>query len=239
MCTVSFIPKQRGFFLAMNRDEKRARVKALPPAIIDFSERRVILPREPGGGTWIAANDRGICVALINWHRIEREPARSIISRGEVTMAVAGKTSTDEIAAGLTALKVQGLRPFRLIAIVPSENNLTEWRWDLERLSARQHPWQPKHWFSSGFDERRAELERKNVCDVAHQQSSIGTLASLRRLHRSHSPRCGPFSICMHRPDAVTVSYTEVVLSDRRVTMRYKSGAACSPTPLVTKTVRL
>ena len=38
----------------------------------------------------------------------------------------------------------------------------------------------------------------------------IASLAWMRRLHRSHVPAPGPFSICVHREDARTVSYTEI-----------------------------
>ena len=134
MCTISFVPKLRGFYLAMNRDEKFTRSTALPPAIVDLADRRAIFPREPEGGTWIAANDAGVCLALINWHRIERQPVRSIASRGQVVKALAAKSSDEEIAAGLAALPLRRLRPFRLIAIIPSEQRVTEWRWDLDRL---------------------------------------------------------------------------------------------------------
>src|SRR5216683_2177806 len=90
MCTISFVPKSHGFYLAMNRDEKFTRSTALPPAIVDLADRRAIFPREPEGGTWIAANDAGVCLALINWHRIESEPEHSIVSRGEVIRKLAG-----------------------------------------------------------------------------------------------------------------------------------------------------
>src|SRR6266568_8560276 len=119
MCTVSFIPNSRGFYLAMNRDERRVRAAALPPAIVDLDEGRAIFPREPNGGTWISANDAGVCIALINWHYIEREPAGEIVSRGEITRALVGKSSTREIANALAALPLRKLRPFRVIAIVP------------------------------------------------------------------------------------------------------------------------
>src|SRR6266566_7394735 len=79
MCTVSFLPNKHGFYLAMNRDEKFTRSTALPPAIVDLADRRAIFPREPEGGTWIAANYAGVCLALINWHRVA-EPA----SRGQL-----------------------------------------------------------------------------------------------------------------------------------------------------------
>jgi hypothetical protein len=239
MCTVSFLPKAQGFYLAMNRDEKRTRSIALPPSIIDLTTRRAIFPREPTGGTWISANDAGVCLALINWHRVEREPKHYPISRGQVVKELAGKSSADEITKGVTKLPLRKLRPFRLIAITPSEKIVTEWRWNLEWLTVRNHQWQPQHWFSSGLDERRAELERGRICDAAQDGQSRRTLRWLRQLHRSHAPARGAFSICMHRPDASTVSYTEIAVSGGRATMRYKPGPCCSNGATVTQTISL
>jgi Transport and Golgi organisation 2 len=239
MCTVSFIPKERGFYLAMNRDEKRSRATALPPAIVDLAERRAIFPRESNGGTWIAANDAGVCLALINWHRIERKPAGDIISRGEVTKALAGKSCSTDIADAIAALTLRKLRPFRLIAVVPSEQTVTEWRWNLECLAARAHPWKAQHWFSSGFDERKTEIERRGVCVASHDRQLPAGVAWLRRLHRSHAPEPGPFSICMHRADAGTVSYTEVAVSPKWLVMRYKNGAPCSTKSTITRALPL
>lgn len=235
MCTVSFVPRSGGFYLAMNRDEKRTRSAALPPTVVHLGKRRAIFPREPSGGTWIAANDAGVCIALINWHRIEREPVRAILSRGNVAMALAGKSSTAEIAIAIAALPLKTLRPFRLIAIVPSEKLLTEWRWNLNRLSASQHAWQPRHWFSSGFNEAEAERIRAAVCTEFAAAGVAPGHNALRKLHRSHAPRRGPFSICMHRADAVTVSYTEVVVSAGRVIMRYKKGPPCSSRSIIAR----
>jgi hypothetical protein len=237
MCTVSFLPKPHGFYLAMNRDEKLDRFTALAPAIVELGSRRAVLPREPTGGTWISANDVGVCLALINWHRVAREPKHDVISRGEIVRALAGKSSGDEIANGVMKLPLRKLRPFRLITIVPSERLAAEWRWNLEWLTMRNHEWQRQHWFSSGFDEGRAELERRRVCGAAHDQQR--SLNWLRRLHCSHAPARGPFSICMHRPDAATVSYTEVAVSGRRATMRYKPGSCCSNGATVIRTISL
>src|SRR5438067_8173837 len=216
MCTISFVPKLRGFYLAMNRDEKFTRSTALPPAIVDLADRRAIFPREPEGGTWIAANNAGVCLALVNWHRIERQPVRSIASRGQVVKALAAKSSDEEIAVGLAALPLRRLRPFRLIAIIPSEQRVTEWRWDLDRLVAAKRAWELRHWFSSGLDEPKAERERGRVCEAAQRQKCFGSLNWLRRLHLSHSAKRGPFSVCLHRLDAATVSYTEVSVYGRR-----------------------
>ena len=68
----------------MNRDEKRIRVAALPPEVFAYGNRRAIYPREPNGGTWLAANDAGLCLALVNWHTIKREPDGEPESRGRI-----------------------------------------------------------------------------------------------------------------------------------------------------------
>jgi hypothetical protein len=239
MCTVSFLPNARGFYLAMNRDEKLDRFTALPPKIVDLAGRRSVFPCEPTGGTWISTNDAGVCLALIDWHRIQREPKHDVVSRGQIVRELAGKSRAEEIARGVMKLPLRKLRPFRLIAIVPSEKLVTEWRWNLEWLTMRNRQWRRQHWFSSGFDEKRAELERQRVCDAAQDLQSTRRLGWLRQLHRSHAPKRGPFSICMHRADAATVSYTEVSVSGRRAIMRYKSGPCCSKAATVTRTISL
>lgn len=225
MCTISFVPTARGFRLAMNRDEKRTRVAALPPEIFTVGQRHAIYPREPSGGTWLAANDAGVCLALINWHRIEREPAGKIASRGRVIPSLIGASGVQQVAREIRELPLTKMRPFRLIVIDASENALREWRWDLRKLKPHRHRWQIQHWFSSGYDEAGADQEREKVC--ANRPGSLGEARRLRELHASHAPARGPFSICMHRSDAATVSYSEVVLSPGRITFRYLPGPPC------------
>jgi len=220
----------------MNRDEKRDRFAALSPEVVELERHRAIFPREPTGGTWVSANDAGVCLALINWYRIEHKSKNDTLSRGLVIKTLAGKSTANEIATAVKKLPIRKLRPFRLIAIVPWERRVIEWRWNLQRLAIRNYEWQRQHWFSSGFDERRAGLERQRVCDAKDEPES---LSWLRRLHRSHAPKRGPFSICMHRSDAATVSYTEVSISASRATMRYKAGPCCSNERMISRTILL
>ena len=223
----------------MNRDEKRDRLAGLAPTVVELESHRAVFPSEPTGGTWISANDTGICLALINWHRIKREPKEGILSRGKVVRELAGKSTVDELTAAVNQLPIRRLRPFRLIAIVPGERHVVEWRWNLQRLAIRKHEWQRQHWFSSGFEERRAEVERQRVCDAASNEQSVESMTWLRRLHRSHAPKRGPFSICMHRPTAATVSYTEVAVGGLSIVMRYKDGPPCSRKSTTAKTCKL
>jgi len=227
MCTISLITRQNGYALAMNRDEQLTRVPGLPPAPKIINGSRVLSPSEPGGGTWIALNVRGVTFALINWYAITAKVAGETFSRGRVVQtACAAKTSALADAA-LAQLPLPQINPFRLIGIFPAAREIIEWRWDLQTLVREPHPWKNQQWISSGFDEPAAQRIRSQTFQEAWQEKNAGGLAWLRRLHRSHAPQPGPFSICMHRADAMTVSYTEVVVSPRQASMRYHAGLPC------------
>jgi hypothetical protein len=68
---------------------------------------------------------------------------------------------------------------------------------------------------------------RGSTCYESWRRRDAGSAEWLRGLHASHSPVRGSFSICVHRPDAVTVSYTEVVFTGRDLAMRYHAGHPC------------
>jgi hypothetical protein len=227
MCTVTFIARKQGYALGMNRDEKLTRVQGLPPVEHFVEGRRVICPSEPGGGTWIASNEVGVTFALINWYSIPVRLKRAAISRGEIVVAVSALDSVAKATATLRRLALQRVNPFRLIGIFPGSRQVVEWRWDQKRLAISAHLWTTQQWISSGFDEPTAQRIRSHSFGLARRQRSAGSLDWLRRLHRSHAPELGPFSTCMHRPDATTVSYTEVSVRSHLMTMRHHTGTPC------------
>jgi hypothetical protein len=227
MCTVTFIARKNGYALGMNRDEKLTRIAGLPPRVTQFKGRAILSPSEPNGGTWIGVNDAGVSLALINWYSISERVGGNVLSRGEVvksSLAVSSSAALDETLQGLTLSRVN---PFRLIGIFPAERVAFEWRWDLRQLERREHRWQTSTWISSGFDEPGAQKSRGKAFREALRQKSSGRLEWLRRLHRSHGFKRGPYSHCMHRADAATVSYTELTVSSEEAIMRHVSGAPC------------
>ena len=227
MCSVIFSPRQTGYILGMNRDERLTRAIARPPRRWTLGGREVIAPSEPGGGMWIGLNDTGATLALINWYAIPARVTGESISRGEVTKAVLNAATSREVEAGLHSLALSRVNPFRLISLFPQRQEVIEWRWDLRRLRRVRHAWAPAIWISSGHDEPGAQRTRAATFAAACVQVSCGSLDWLRRLHRSHRPERGPYSICMHRADAATVSHTEILVSGRRAALRYISGAPC------------
>ncbi len=227
MCSVSFIPREDGFVLAMNRDELISRVPALPPRVHHRGELAVLCPSEPSGGTWIGISSAGMAFSLLNWHSQPDRTGKNVISRGEVVRALLAGRSSSTAASILKELPVGRMNPFRLIAVSLPERALMEWRSGAEALTSTVHPWRRQHWFSSGLDEARAIQVRRRVC--AQFSGDLEDLTTLRKLHATHQPIAGPFSLCMHREDAATVSYTEISVRDHTASMSYISGSPCFP----------
>ncbi|MEI6322273.1 MAG: NRDE family protein [bacterium] len=227
MCTLSFLPADKGFHLLMNRDEQRSRPAGIPPTIHQCNSRTAIFPSEPTGGTWIGSNDLGLTFALINWYSKPQLMTPLAFSRGQIIPQLLCQHTIDAAGEIFSTFPHSCLNPFRLIGISPVEQRLQEWRSCVTDTEFLALDWKKRHWFSSGFEEAEASKVRANTCQaetVDHGQSSLD---SLRRLHSSHLPAKGPYSICMHRPDACTVSFTELSLTHGTVTMRYHSGAPC------------
>lgn len=221
MCTVSFLPMEQGFALAMNRDEKKSRVAGEKPRKQRTGRYLALHPSEPGGGSWIGVNQGGLALALINWHA-QPLNQHAQFSRGIVVPHLLAAETLARAAKLFASLPLERLNPFRLIAVSLAERELAEARWDGNCLNLSQRPWARAHWFSSGLDEMGVAKARAKIAGRAD-----GTLSHLRRLHGSHQPERGAFSVCMHRDDAETVSYTEVLADRKGARMRHAAGALC------------
>ncbi|HEX5221022.1 MAG TPA: NRDE family protein [Verrucomicrobiae bacterium] len=224
---MTFIARKRGYALGMNRDEKLTREKGQPPEVRSQNGVKVLCPSESNGGTWIAVNEFGASLSLINWYSVTNRVEHAPVSRGEVIKTLSACDSPDAVNSGLTTLPVARVNPFRLIGVFPAFGSIAEWRWDLEQLIRKTHPWKTQQWISSGFDEPTAQRMRGETFRRALRQSSSGSLGWLRRLHGSHGPNVGPFSTCMHRSDAATVSYTEVSVTSHLTVMRHCTRSLC------------
>jgi len=227
MCTVSFISRPGGYALAMNRDEQRSRGPGLPPQLRKQSRQLVLSPSERGGGTWIALNGSGVSFALVNGYSIPQDGQLATVSRGEVVNAVSDKDRARLVDKRLGELPLAYIKPFRLIGVFPHRQEIIQWQWNLEKLVRVRHEWKAQQWISSGFNEPMAQQVRRRMFEIALLQEDAGSIDWLRQLHSSHLPETGPFSTCMHRPDAVTVSSTEIVVSGDEGTMTHVNGAPC------------
>jgi hypothetical protein len=227
MCTISFISQPDGYALAMNRDEQRLRSPGLPPQVRKHSRQLVLSPSESGGGTRIALNGAGVTFALIDWYSVPQNGPETAVSRGEVVNAVSDKDRSRLVDKRLGELPLPYIKPFRLVGIFPHRQEIIQWQWNRQELVRVRHEWKAQQWISSRFDEPMAQQVRGRMFEIALQQGSAGSVDWLRQLHSSHLPETGPFSTCMHRADAVTVSSTDIVVSGEEGIMTHVNGAPC------------
>jgi hypothetical protein len=229
MCTLSFVPIADGYLVAMNRDEKLARPPASAPVIKEINGVQSMYPVDVEGGTWIAASSDGTTWALLNRNSSLERMRRS---RGEVIMNVlknAGSVDRPKLDSEL----LEDVLPFRLVRFSLKSRSVLEWIWDGQCCASIVHPWRTNHWFSSGESDELALSIRGKTVSAFRALKPEESPEWLRELHGSHEPERGAFSMCVHRSDARTVSYTEISISQNCVTMDYVDCSPCASNPLV------
>ena len=216
MCTLSFRLEPDGFELFFSRDEQRSRTPAVAPEIHATSGARFIAPRDPeGGGTWIAVNEHGLAVALLNDYAA-RPAGLRFESRGALVLALADARDPRELARRVCARSLAAYRPFELVVFAPGEAVL-RFAWNGRELATEPGARGP--FASSAVAQAAARAARR-----ARFAESDG---ELERFHREHAPARGALSVCMHRADAVTVSLARVRVDRARVAMAYAPGSPC------------
>ena len=225
MCTLSVVPEGDGYLVGMNRDEQIARPPALARERVPIAGGYAIYPREQSGGTWIGANSLGVTLALLNWYSAPPLYPKSR-SRGEIIPRLIASEDSGAVHDSLTKLELQGTLPFRLVGVFSREQKISEWRWNQWLLEIQEFPWQRRHWFSSGISDAEAETGRGAFCS---RSATDGAPAAhwLRELHRSHENGPGPFSICVHRPDVRSLSYTQIEFSGDKLDFDYVPRPPC------------
>jgi hypothetical protein len=234
MCTVSWIHDDAGYQLFFNRDEKLSRKRALPPRLAARDGVRFLAPVDGDfGGTWIAMNEFGVSVCLLNGPNItnsgggDRGPSRS---RGLLLPELIASSSVAAIYESVRLADFAVFAPFTLAALGPGQMTAMV-EWDGSRKTVRFQD-EPCHMLtSSSFDTEAVRASR--------QEEFRGLLASCRqvdanllvRFHGSHVPSRSAYSTCMHRPDAETVSFSRIRVSEREADFFYAPAAPCESIP--------
>lgn len=232
MCTLTFIPSEKSYLVGMNRDEQLSRAPALPPTLFRGDDIQALYPHESSGGTWIACNSFGNTLALLNWYSTAVPfPPEKKKTRGFVIQELILKPNLSAMKDCFSNLDFKSVFPFRLVGFFSYERIIQEWRWDGIEKTIQQFPWTRRHWFSSSLSDLETERERGTTCDVFAANPAVLTKEWLRALHSSHYPGPGPFSICVHRDNVGTVSYTEIELDDSAISMSYLAGSPCTAKP--------
>ena len=213
----------------MNRDEKITRGAGAPLEVHEFDGVGVVYPSDGAAGTWIAGNEYGITLALLNWNDVCARAADTgkARSRGLVIPALIHSRSLPGLQSAFEVLDLEGMSPFRMVGVFPVEKEIWGWRWDSTQLEFQVHGWESRHWFSSSLSDQKAESLRGTACGNAWSDSDAGSAPWLRRLHASHAGGPGPFSLCVHREDVQTLSYTEMTCTPETVAINHFLASPC------------
>lgn len=238
MCTVTWAASRAGYRLFMNRDELFTRGRAEPPAVHRDGGIRYLSPTDSdAGGTWIAANERGITVCLLNHYPAEvcgsGEERAGYRSRGHLVRDLVRARSLDEVSASIAATDLARYQPFTLLAMSATSSPVVH-RWDgCDALETIGDPEPPVA--SSGFDQEIVVSSRRDT--YARMVGADPDAERLAAYHRSHLPARGPYSVCVHREDGGTRSLTVVAVDPRQVTMTYHDGPPCEGGAETTRTL--
>lgn len=249
MCTVSLVRPTLGhaldadhaglrFRLACNRDEQRTRTAALPPTLHTIHRVQSLMPIDPvSGGTWIAANQFGLTLTLMNLNptcvtddhiTAKLSPPAHQPSRGLIIPSLLTHAHLSDLAMDMQQRNWTKFSPFRLL--VADSHNLRVFHWQHQQLIWFDAPLdQPVMFTSSGLGDARVESPRRELFqhmvmtarDPLHQQAQF---------HQHSWPTQTHLSVCMRRLDACTVSHTQIEVFADHLRMLYTAGPPDTPT---------
>jgi hypothetical protein len=223
MCTVSWINQGFCYQLFCNRDEKHTRRPASKPRLLTRGGTRLLAPIDGDfGGTWIAVNEVGLSLALLN--RGSGSPAQ--LSRGVLVMNLIASPALSDVAERFAASDLSDFAPFALLGLaLGSSAALFTWNGREARVIADADPYMPL--VSSSVDPDGCESRRRATLECIRTHSPALHSGALLAFHRSHSPEPSAHSVCMHRDDAQTVSFTWVTVDGAGANMYYAAGPPC------------
>jgi hypothetical protein len=245
-----------GYLLATNRDESPERGPAWAPMVQQLGDRQLIAPHDSDqGGTWVGVDDRGMLLAVLNGDRPDPPPVPpDPISRGQLVNDLLADPRFSRVRDALEQRRrtaTMNYRPFKLVGVSPGPSigdrsaHILRAEWTGSVLAFEEQSG-PRCAVSSTFEHEAVTNSRRGAFDRFLKEhdgvlraatatdaasSAIDDLAerllAFHAGHRIEAPDGDAYTVCMHRPDAGTVSSTIVIVTRTHVTMRYQAGWPC------------
>lgn len=232
MCTVTVVPHERGVRLLCNRDEQRTRLPGLPPQIHHLSGQRALFPLDPQrGGTWAGTNEAGLIVTLLNlrptaWTR-SSEPR---LSRGLIVLELLRCGDLPQAIRVAGALDGGLFEPFRAIVVharrlaVATALGTGTVHCTQRRLDA------PVLFTSSSLGDGVVVPPRQRLFEhLVLQGGPDCWLDGQVRFHDHRWSGRPEISVRMERPDALTVSRTQIDVTEDGRRLLYEAPVNADP----------
>lgn len=242
MCTLSAIPLTRdqpagmtAIRLVCNRDEARLRPAAVPPRVENFGARQAILPRDPqAGGTWIAVNDAGLALVLLNaYSEPDALPRPAKVTRGAIIPSLLDANTLDEAVARAGQIDAARFAPFRLVVL--DRREIVELAIQDGSLTVRERAdiVRPLMHTSSGLGDALVGEPRRRLFTEMFSGDDDWT-ATQDAFHRHRWPGREGISVAMNRDEACTVSQTIIEIDARHTHMTYLGAPPDRPVAPIT-----
>jgi uncharacterized protein with NRDE domain len=186
MCTVTYLPRKKGFILTSNRDEDKTRAKEVMfPEEMEFDEDVILFPKDKkGGGTWIACDNNSRVACLLNG-AFEKHTHEEVYkkSRGLVVLDTFGY---DKIPDFSKSYNFSGIEPFTLILIDYNRGNteLHEVRWDGKKVHHKKmNAQEPMIWSSATLYTNEVREEREQWFGKFLKEGKI-SMKAIRAFHQ-------------------------------------------------------
>ena len=235
MCTVSWVHATDGYHLFFNRDEQKTRGAERPVQVGRRAGTSFLAPADSDfGGTWIATNEFGLSVGMLNGYRVSRDPRdegrADWRSRGLLPLDLIMAEGLASLEQALAAQDLHAYRPFVLLALAPGAPTFV-YEWDgLEGRPDREAD-ERMPLASSGVEQ--AEAQRVRAAHLRELRKTHRALDAslLARFHASHAGEASALSPCMHRAEAETRSSCHIAVSAEAVRFTHIAGAPCRTEP--------
>lgn len=225
MCTVTFLPTDKGFIVTTNRDESAQRAQAEPPAV-RLEDPEIVYPMDPeGGGTWVAASRDKIVCLMNGAHGPHKRNPPYRHSRGKIVVDAA---KSHQIEDFINNYPLHNIEPFTLI--IAQKDGVIQLAWDGKQRDIKEYSSEnPYIWSAPMLYSAEAQRKRKSwfaqwlshdpafnsdrIIDF-HLNAGIGDSAIDLRMNRGENGPQTVSTTCLEwKPDSLSVKYFDL-LSD-------------------------
>lgn len=226
MCSLSWRVFEDHLCVVFNRDELHSRSRALQPQLFNSAQADYLMPKDPdGNGSWIAANEHGLVITLLNNYQGQLKPqSDELMSRGLLVKQAAKKKTIEQIAELMAGLELAQIQPFTLCVL--SRNQQRMWQYDgIESQLTMQIL--PEHVFSSGDPLARESINLRHQYVKREVVDSVQQLLDFHQHHLDNPHHKGRFGLCMHREEGGTQSMCHVSVYSNETQFHYYDGPPC------------
>jgi hypothetical protein len=200
-----------------NRDERRSRELAKAPEHFEQNGTRFMMPVDPkGGGSWIATNEHGLSLSLLNNYAVLPSAEKSYASRGMLVKALAASTDGDACVESLKELiEINTYAAFSLLIWDVKMPTTELFAWDESKLTA---PSLDLPFFTSSSWNTQAVQDYRKQCYLSEVHEKRKDPA---KFLRTSEPSREMWSVFMSRESTQTVSCTNISVGEETTKMTY------------------